>query len=311
MVEPFGVGGSFYATNNPPTEPTQTAEIPEPTNAKAIFITATSKIYDSKERAPLDVVTGLFTPIKIGIDTFKYQVQTLSSQRVELEIKGLAKLSETAETDHFAEATTRHILRQWKDNTALIIYNVETNFIPSSSTGHSSSKTAIERNQQVCDSENVVVAQVQISVDFKTINPKITEEMIITGAFVTSGTNKYEITLKDSGVESFSFIIKLLEPVIIQPADGPIQGQTHKMHSVTISIKYDEPYKCIVLKQDTSQPLFVKYEVPSKVIMRNDLNLEPPRKLHECTSCTDNATPWIFDKKTKCRTTRIVLTHCH
>ena len=57
--------------------------------------------------------------------------------------------------------------------------------------------------QQGCDGDNVVVAQVQISVDFKKIDPKITEEMIITGKFGTSGTNKYVITLKDSGVGSF------------------------------------------------------------------------------------------------------------
>ena len=56
-----------------------------------------------------------------------------------------------------------------------------------------------------------------ISVDFKTIDPKIT------GAFGTSGTNKYVITLKEPGVESLSCIIKLLESVIIQPADGPVQ----------------------------------------------------------------------------------------
>ena len=55
---------------------------------------------------------------------------------------------------------------------------------------------------------------VQISVDFKTIDPKITEEMIITGAFGTSGTNKYVMTLKEPGVESFLCIIKVLESFI-------------------------------------------------------------------------------------------------
>ena len=204
MVKPFGVGVSFEATTNPPTEPIHTANIPDPTKPKAIFITATSKMDDSKERAPLDVATGLVTPVKIETVTFKGQGKNLSSQRVELDIKGLDELSETEDTDHFVEATTSHILRHWKDNTTVILYNVETNFIPSSSTGHSSSKTEMKSKPQVFASENVFVAQVHISFDFKTSDPNIAEEMIITGAFGTSGTNKYEMTLKDSGVESFS-----------------------------------------------------------------------------------------------------------
>ena len=56
------------------------------------------------------------------------------------------------------------------------------------------------RKKQVCDSENVVLAQVQIYVDLKKKDPKITKEKIITGAFGTSGTNKYVMTLKESGV---------------------------------------------------------------------------------------------------------------
>ena len=47
------------------------------------------------------------------------------------------------------------------------------------------------------------MAHMQISIDFKTIDPKINEEIIITGAFGIRGTNKYVMTLKDSGVESF------------------------------------------------------------------------------------------------------------
>ena len=46
--------------------------------------------------------------------------------------------------------------------------------------------------------------------------------MITTGAFVTSVTNKYVMTLKDSGAESFSCIIKVSESILIQPVDGPI-----------------------------------------------------------------------------------------
>ena len=102
-----------------------------------------------------------------------------------------------------------------------------------------------------------------------------------------------------------------MEPVIIQPADIPIQGQTHKKHSVTRRIKSNQLHKHIVVKQDTSQPLFVKYEVLSKVTMKNALNLEPPRKLHECISCTDNATPWILNNGKRCETTGLILTHCH
>ena len=147
IMEPFQVGVSFETTTNPPTETTQTSDILDPTNPKAILITATSKIDDSKERASLDLSTGPFTHIKIGIGTFKDQGQNLSSQRVEMAIKGLAELSETTESDQFVEATTSHILRQWKENKTVILYNMKTNFIPSSSTGHSFSKTAIERKQ--------------------------------------------------------------------------------------------------------------------------------------------------------------------
>ena len=75
--------------------------------------------------------------------------------------------------------------------------------------GHSPPKTSRKKNQQGCDSENVVVAQMQISVDLKIIDPKITEEMVITGAFGKSSINKYAMTLKASGVESFSCIIKI------------------------------------------------------------------------------------------------------
>ena len=54
------------------------------------------------------MATGLVTPVKIGIVTFKDQGQTLSSRIVELEIKILVELSETVETDHFTE-TARHV----------------------------------------------------------------------------------------------------------------------------------------------------------------------------------------------------------
>ena len=86
------------------------------------------------------MATLSFTPVKFGISTFKYQGQTLSSHRFETERKGLSKLSKAVETEHFTEATTSHILRHWKENTSVRLYNVETNFIPLSSTRHSSSK---------------------------------------------------------------------------------------------------------------------------------------------------------------------------
>ena len=80
--------------------------------------------------------------------------------------------------------------------------------------------------------------------------------MIITGAFGTSGTNKYVMTLKESGVESFSCIIKVSESVTIQPADGPIQEQTHKKHSLTRIIRSRYLMKRIVQKYSISQRPF-------------------------------------------------------
>ena len=169
----------------------------------------------------------------------------------------------------------------------------------------------MEKKRQGCDSDNVVVAQVQISVDFKTIDPKITEEMIITGAFGTSGTNKYVMTLKESGVESFSCIIKVFESVIIKPADRPIPEQTHKRHSVTRRIRSKHLQKSIVQKQSVSQRPFAQFQAPSEVTTKYTLNLKPQRKLHQCTSCTDNATPWMKNNEKRCETTGLVLTKCH
>ena len=45
--------------------------------------------------------------------------------------------------------------------------------------------------------------------------------------------------------------------------------------------------------------------------MKNALNLEPPRKLHKCTSCTYNVTTWMVINEKKCETAGLVLTHCH
>ena len=83
-VEPFGVGVSFNATTNPPTQPTQKSKLPEQTNPKAPFITDTNKKDVSKEDTPLDMATGTLRPNKLRIDTFKDQGQPLYSHTVEL-----------------------------------------------------------------------------------------------------------------------------------------------------------------------------------------------------------------------------------
>ena len=236
-LEAFGVGTSFKAITTPLIDPTQIVKAIDPMNSKAPFITETSNEDTSKEKTPLGVAAVPPTLAKVGMGKFKDQGQPLSYHTVQLEIKGLAELSETAETEHFTEATTSHILRHWKDNTSVRIYNVKTNFIPKPTTGHSPTKIATKKEQQGCNSENVIAVQMQISVDFKTMDPIITEEIIITGAFGTSGTNNYIVSLKDSGVKSFSCIIKISESVIIQPSTGRIQEQTHKKHLVTRKIK--------------------------------------------------------------------------
>ena len=105
------------------------------------------------------------------------------------------------ENEHFAEATTSHILRHWNDNTTVRLYNVKKNFIPTASIVYSPTRTATERKYQGCNNDNAVVAQVQISVDLKTTDSKITEEMIITGAFGSGSNNKYVMNLKESVVE--------------------------------------------------------------------------------------------------------------
>ena len=146
-MEPFGFGVSFKATINPSTEPNQTANFPDPSNPEATFMTVTSKINDIKEREPLDMATLPFTPVKVWVGTSNFQGQTLSSHIDELEIKGLSQWIETVQTEHFKEATTSHILRHWKDNTTVRLYNVKTNFIPTAFTGRSPTKTAMEIKQ--------------------------------------------------------------------------------------------------------------------------------------------------------------------
>ena len=119
MMEPFGVEMNFKFITNPLTDPTQTSKVPEPSNPEAAFIATTSNRDDRKERAPLDMATKPFIPVKFGIGTFNDQVHTLSSHRVELQINELAELSETVDNEKFAEANTSHILRHWTDSTTV------------------------------------------------------------------------------------------------------------------------------------------------------------------------------------------------
>ena len=45
--------------------------------------------------------------------------------------------------------------------------------------------------------------------------------------------------------------------------------------------------------------------------MKYALKFKPPRKLHECTTCTDNATPRMVRKEENCETTGLVPKKCH
>ena len=54
----------------------------------------------------MDMTTVPFPPVKFGISKFKDQGH-----------QELAELSETVENEHFAEATTSHILRHWNYKT--------------------------------------------------------------------------------------------------------------------------------------------------------------------------------------------------
>ena len=123
----------FKVTTNPLIESTQTAKAADPTNLKAHFINETSNKEYSNQNMPLGMVAVPFTPVNFVMSRLKDQGQPLSSHTVELKIKGLAELSETSETEHFAEATTSYILRYWKDNTIVRTYNVKTNFIATDS----------------------------------------------------------------------------------------------------------------------------------------------------------------------------------
>ena len=85
--------------------------------------------------------------------------------------------------------------------------------------------------------------------------------MIITGALGPGGDNNYVMTLKDSGVESFLCIKEILQPVIIQPYTGKIQGKTLKENSVSRTIRPKTLPENTVPKHSISVPLLVQYQV--------------------------------------------------
>ena len=80
---------------------------------------------------------------------------------------------------------------------------------------------------------------------------------------------------------------------------------------VTVTIKPKQLIEDIVLKQSISQPLFAQSHVLSKETMKDALKFKPPRKLHECTTCTDNSTHWMVSKEENCETTGLVPEKCH
>jgi len=312
-MEPFGVGTSSKSTTTPLTEPTQTAKTTDLkvlVNSWGPFINETSKKSNSKEDMFRGVAAVLPTLVEVGMSTFKDTGQPLSFHTVDLEIKGLMEFSEGMESEHFIAATKRHIREHWKDNANVAIYNVKTSLISTVSIGHSRLKTETKRERYGCDSENTAVVQMQISVDFKTTDSKITEEVIITGALGPGGDNNYVMTLKDSGVESFLCIKEILQPVIIQPSTGQIQEQTLKENSVSRTIRPKTLLESTVPKHSISVPLLVQSQVQSKEITKDVFNLKPLRKLTSCNPCTDNEAPAMIKNGEKCSTTKLVNTKC-
>ena len=93
------------------------------------------------------------------------------------------------ESENFIAATKRHIRGHCKYDANVAIYNINTSLISTVSIGNSRLKTATNRERCGCDSEDTAVVQMQIFVDFKTTDSKITEEVIITGALGPRGVN--------------------------------------------------------------------------------------------------------------------------
>ena len=63
-------------------------------NSNAPYITETSNTGDTKDKTLLGVTASTPTHIKFGISTLKCPVWSLSSHRVELEMRGLVELGE-------------------------------------------------------------------------------------------------------------------------------------------------------------------------------------------------------------------------
>ena len=75
--------------------------------------------------------------------------------------------------------------------------------------------------------------------------------------------------------------------------------KTHKKHSATRRIRSKRLLKSVVRKEFISHRLFAESQA-----------LKPLRKLHQCTSCTDKATPWMSRNDNKCKTSELILTKC-
>ena len=329
---PFGPGTSSKVTTTSLIEGTQTAKA---TDLRVLmnpwdpFITETNKKGDSKEKMFWGVAMESPTLVKVEMSTFKDPDQPPSFHTVELEIKGLVDFSEAMDTEHFTLATTSHIWGHWKDDRNVKIYNVKTNFISTAFIGHSHLKPAMKRERPGCDSENTVVVQIQISIDFKIIDPKITEEMIIAGALGTSGTNKYVMTLKESCVESFSCIIKISGPVIIQLSTGPKHDfnlkTPRKLNFCTHCTDIETPWmtqnekKCStsnLLSKKCNESQFGENNIyfqfscfrANRGYKRDDCcDYHGPKEkdIQTCIICTDVEPPWLELKGRDCREIKI------
>ena len=269
-----------------------------------LFTTDTSKKEGVKDDNESHVATLPLPPTlaKGQKSPSKDQIQTLFLPTIELKIKGLAEFCDSMESEQFAEATTKHILSHWKNHRSVTIYEVWTFFVASIPVGQSGRKSDIKRNLQRCDNENTVAVQMQISVDFKSTDPKITKEFIITAAFRTGGDISYALALKESGVESFMCIVRSSEAVIIQPYSRTVQAQTSTEHTATTPTKHSLPLlqsvsdiqtfpESMVPQKSISQLLLAHSGVPSKDTSKGVYSSKHPRKLHSCTICTDNETP--------------------
>ena len=100
------------------------------------------------------------------------------------------------ESDHFTDATSKQIISHWNNHNSVTIYKVWAIFVALIPIRQSYRESYIKRNLQECDSENTVAVQMQIPVNFKSTEPNITKECIITDAFGTGGDDEFLLTLK-------------------------------------------------------------------------------------------------------------------